>query len=52
MILQYSSFDLSSKYSSNNDINTLQIAVLPLEEHSAFVPQGPVEQGSTSQPRL
>ena len=31
---------------------TLQIAVRPFEEHSAFVPQGPVEQGSISHPRL
>ena len=32
-------------------MSTLQIAVRPFEEHSAFVPQGPVEQGSISQPR-
>ena len=31
--------------------NTLQIAVLPLDSHSALVPQGPVEHGSISQPR-
>ena len=30
---------------------TLQIAVLPLDSHSALVPQGPVEHGSISQPR-
>ena len=34
------------------EIITLQMAVLPLDSHSAFVPQGPVEQGSISQPRL